>query len=86
MLLQSNWFEQERFNGLPSSGDHIKQPIGAGILPAELKSLLRGAHALQKLEAMQLFVACLVWVGVLFLLHAPEKDIACFWKVREKGI
>lgn len=24
-LLQSNWFERGRFNGLPSSGDHVRQ-------------------------------------------------------------
>lgn len=38
-LLQSNWFERERFNGLPSSGDHVRQRLNkAGILSG-LKSL-----------------------------------------------
>lgn len=32
-LLQSNSFERERFNGLPSSGDHVRQLLNkAGVL------------------------------------------------------
>lgn len=50
LLLQSNCFQQERFNGLPSSGDHVKQLTGAGIVTAGLKTLLRGAHTWQEIE------------------------------------
>lgn len=38
-LLQGSWFEQERFDGLPSSGDHVEQLTGVGVVPAGLEPL-----------------------------------------------